>query len=369
MFVSFEGPEGAGKSTAVAGAVSYTHLDVYKRQGIMGLCTARELLNRGHDVTLFEQFRPGNLYGSSSGRTRIVRQAYPDQFYTEILLEGHPMWHDLEHELGRKLIHEVGLLSIGRHDSDEIVHELEALDNLRVPHRVLTSADVRTVCPQMALDTDEIAVMTLSAGWADVSAVLKGLSDSVRSKGAELVEAKVTDLTALDGYDRVVLTAGAWVTKFLDLDLRVTLQTVVYLDFETQGPVWIDYSQPMLYGFPSEPGSATTKVGYHPPGPETDPESVDRIPQAEAEALMMSRADRRFPGGHGRQNVVESAACLYTVARSEDFQIGWADRRVLFASPCSGHGFKFGPWIGRLIARLLLEEEVLSQWPRFACLR
>ncbi|MBS1713526.1 MAG: FAD-dependent oxidoreductase [Armatimonadetes bacterium] len=334
--------------------------------GIMGLCTARELLKRGHQVTLFEQIRPGNTQGSSHGRSRIVRQAYPDQFYTEILLEGHEMWHDLEKDLGRKLIHEVGLLSIGRHDSSEIVHELDTLDNLNVPHRVLTDVDIKTVCPQMALKHDEIAVMTLSAGWADVPAVLEGLLKAVQDRGADYVEGKVTDLRALNGFDRVVLTTGAWVTKFLDLDLRVTLQTVVYLDFETQGPVWIDYSDPMLYGFPSEPDASTTKIGFHPPGPETDPEDVERIPQEDAMALMIDRARSRFPRAACTATVVEALGCLYTVSTNEDFRLGWVDRRVLFASPCSGHGFKFGPWIGRLIAQVTLGEETLDRWPRFA---
>ena len=45
--------------------------------GIMGVAAAYELASRGHDVTVLEQFELGHTRGSSHGRSRIVRLAYP----------------------------------------------------------------------------------------------------------------------------------------------------------------------------------------------------------------------------------------------------------------------------------------------------
>lgn len=331
--------------------------------GIMGLCTARAFTLRGHEVTLFEQHGSGNPYGSSHGRTRIVRQAYPDQFYTEILLKGHGLWHDLEHDTGQKLIHEVGLLFVANKDEAELHHELESLENLGVPHRIHTSETIRQVHSHMVLQAEEIAVMTLSAGWADVPLILNSLQTFNEARGVKVARERVTNLNHLERFDKVIVTAGAWVTKFFDLPVEVTLQTFAYVDKEMSGPVWIEGFGDHLYGFPSEPLSSTAKVGFHTLGPVTDPDTIDRVPQADALTAIKQGAARRF--GIADPQIVETSCCLYSTAPNDDFKIGWANENTLVASPCSGHGFKFGPWIGSFLADLVEEKEDIRDWPRF----
>ncbi|MBI2177843.1 MAG: FAD-dependent oxidoreductase, partial [Candidatus Tectomicrobia bacterium] len=48
--------------------------------------------------------------------------------------------------------------------------------------------------------------------------------------------------------------------------------------------------------------------------------------------------------------------CLYTNTKTEDFLIGLhpADPRIAIGAGFSGHGFKFGPLTGRLLAELVL---------------
>lgn len=333
--------------------------------GIMGLCTATNLARRGHSVMLFEQHEPGNKYGSSHGRTRIVRQAYPDQFYTEILLKGHELWYKLEAETSTKLIHEVGLLFVAPRDEPEMWHELEALDNLKVSHRVLTQKDIRQVHSHMVLHDDEIALMTLSAGWADVPAVLSTLLKLSQDLGVEYIQERVTSLDKLmasQPLDRLVVSAGAWIPKFCNLPAQVTLQTFCYINTHMTGPVWIEGFGDHMYGFPSEVGAATSKIGYHTVGPITDPDTLDREPQKPALEAIKSCARRRFGVD---PTIVESSACLYTTAKNDDFKIGWLTDKILIASPCSGHGFKFGPWMGNFLTDLIEGKESLANWPRF----
>jgi sarcosine oxidase len=349
--------------------------------GVMGLCTAKSLAERGHTVTVFEQHGLNHGLGSSNGRSRIVRQAYPDSFYTEILLEGHALWTELEVEAEEELIHLVGLLYVGPKDEPEMWHELETLEQLGVRHEVLTDASVGAVHPLMKLGASEIAVLTRDAGWADVPAVLSAVARLARERGAQFVRSKV-DHTVSTGFDRAIVTAGSWIGDWADLTapdssakvygeasskprdgIKVTLQSYAYLEGRHQGPVWIEGFGEHSYGFPSEPSRNDFKIGHHELGPEIDPNDPNRTPPSSQIRAIQEAAWRRF--GVRNAPVTESQGCLYTVAPGDDFKIGWLDERTLLASPCSGHGFKFGPWMGRFLADLVEGKRDLGDWPRF----
>ena len=59
---------------------------------------------------------------------------------------------------------------------------------------------------------------------------------------------------------------------------------------------------------------------------------------------------------------VAGATCLYTNTPTQDFVI---DREgpIVVGSPCSGHGFKFAPLIGRMLADLA--QGIAEPLPRF----
>src|SRR5712691_13543401 len=76
----------------------------------MGSAAARVLARAGHEVTLFEQFRVGHDRGSSHGRTRIVRLAYPEVEFVELAKEAFAGWRELEQESGQELLELNGLL-------------------------------------------------------------------------------------------------------------------------------------------------------------------------------------------------------------------------------------------------------------------
>jgi sarcosine oxidase len=78
----------------------------------MGAATARALALRGRDVLLVEQFEVGHEHGSSHGRSRIVRLAYPEVEFVELAREGFAGWRELERESGRALLELSGLLEL-----------------------------------------------------------------------------------------------------------------------------------------------------------------------------------------------------------------------------------------------------------------
>jgi sarcosine oxidase len=62
--------------------------------------------------------------------------------------------------------------------------------------------------------------------------------------------------------------------------------------------------------------------------------------------------ERYLPGAAGP--VASTLTCLYTQAPDGDFVLGPhpAHPQVVVASPCSGHGFKYTPAIGAILADL-----------------
>jgi sarcosine oxidase len=93
--------------------------------GIMGSATAHALARDGRDVLLIEQFHVGHERGSSHGRSRIVRLAYPEVEFVELAKEAFAGWRELEQESGRELLELNGLLELaedsGRSSQEALV--------------------------------------------------------------------------------------------------------------------------------------------------------------------------------------------------------------------------------------------------------
>lgn len=181
------------------------------------------------------------------------------------------------------------------------------------------------------------------AGWVAASAALVATCSLALAAGVEHVP---TEAERLERFDRVAVCAGPWVRRFWpDAPVRVTLQATAFLQASVEGPVWIEDGPDLLYGFPGG------KVGVHRPGREVDPDDPSREPPAEMVDAIRAFAPRRL----GVEcDVTRATGCLYTVAPDEGFRFHRLDARTLVVSACSGHGFKFGPWVGVKVAEALV---------------
>ena len=114
-------------------------------------------------------------------------------------------------------------------------------------------------------------------------------------------------------------------------------------------PCFIHRSSPLLYGLPSPTGRV--KVGEHSSGPVVDPDHRSLLPDPPALARLTTVVTEVCPGL--RPAAVDAHQCLYATAPSDDFIL---DRRgpVVVAAGLGGHGFKFGPAIGRIVADLAI---------------
>lgn len=341
--------------------------------GIAGASAARHLAERGHEVTVFEQFEPGHTKGSSHGQSRIVRKAYPDAFYTAIMQEAYPMWAELDAHSDLRLLHECGLLYFGNQADPSLLAVVEALKALDVPHEVLDPLASAQKLPGLILTEDEIGIFTPEAGWVNAGKSVQTSLALAEAVGAWIVRQKVTSLEKLEKtFDRVVLCAGPWVGKFVKLDVAVTVQTLAYVKGKHEGPVWIEEGPRYAYGFPSEPGRAAWKLGAHNLRIPWDPDDPDRPESQETLDGIEAFAERRFgevrsPLEPEEPLVTDVITCLYTNTPDEDFRFGRLSEKTVYASACSGHGFKFGPWVGRFLADVVEERQDIGRYKRFYC--
>lgn len=348
--------------------------------GGTGSAALRFLAQAGHEAIGYEQFRVGHTRGSSHGESRIIRYAYPDPLYTNLMGHAYPLWDDLERQAGQELFVRCGGLFIDREGSETLTQVVGALAGAGLPHDFLTAGETRERYPAFHLDGGEVSLWQPESGFLRASDCVRANIRLAVAAGAQLREdVRVMAIAARSQwgvlvsteareeiFERILVTAGPWIGKFLrDLHLPVTVtrQQVVYAGIarnaerfsSAQMPVWIDSGSPeFYYGIPADGRIPGIKLAMHRFGEEFDPDHADR-PVSEAElAEAMAYARRRFPDISG--DVTYSTACLYTVAPNEDFLIDAVPGipGAHFISGCSGHGFKFTVLLGRIGADLLL---------------
>ena len=304
--------------------------------GIHGLSAARRLAEAGHRTVLFDPRPVGHGLGSSHGPNRIVRRAYPDAHHTALMGEAYPLWRELERASGTSLLHEVGLLCFGPSGGPYVAGLAQALDSQNVPYeRNAPTGDIR-------LQKGEAAIFVPEAGWVAASAALQATYALALAAGVEHVP---SEAHGLERFDRVAVCAGPWVRRFWpEAPVRVTLQATAFLPTSDEGPVWIEDGPDLLYGFPGG------KVGVHRAGREVDPDDPSRRPPEDMIEAIGDFGCRRLGID---VEPTRATGCLYTVTPDEGFRFHRTDARTLVVSACSGHGFKFGPWVGVRVARAL----------------
>ena len=316
--------------------------------GIMGSATAYVLARDGHDVVLYEQLEVGHTRGSSHGRSRIVRLAYPEVEFVELAQEAFAGWRELEREAGVELLELNGLL--------ELVDDLAqgssaALDAVGAPYELLDANTVRERWP-VGVPNGWTALFQPEAGMVRADLSLRAFVDRAVAHGAQLRER--TPVASLDELDAaaVVLTAGPWVRRFFpDLPVRTTRETVAYfrrdgeplpsvvqLDPVTRGHALYSLHDP-VHGL---------KAGAHHAGAEIDPDD-EGGPDAALVERIAEWVARTYPDADPKPVAAET--CMYTTTADEHFILERRDR-VVIGSPCSGHGFKFAPAVGRRLAQM-----------------
>ena len=317
--------------------------------GVMGRAAAWALTGRGADVTVFEQFDLDHVRGSSHGRSRIVRLAYPEAHWVRLAAEAMAGWRELEAQSGTELLGLYGLVELA--SSPELT-SAAALDACGAPYRPLDAVAARQL--GVVLPAGWTALHQPEAGVVRADLASRAFLDLAVARGARVETGRrVASLDELDA-DVVVVTAGAWATSLVpELPVRVTRETVAY--FRREGP-----PAPSVVELDDATGGHALyalydpvfglKAGVHHAGAEADPDA-DGSPDPALVARVAGWVRERLPGVDPEP--VKSDTCLYTSTVDEEFVLERRGR-VVVGSACSGHGFKFAPAVGRRLAALAL---------------
>jgi sarcosine oxidase len=346
--------------------------------GATGSATACALAQRGLAVIGFDRHTPPHAFGSSHGDSRIIREAYfEDPVYVPMVQRAYELWRALERSSGTRLLLETSGLMIGAPDSTLVRGARHSAELHGLPYTMLTAAEVGQRFPALQPEDGMVAVWEPRAGVLRPEACVDVQLAGARQHGAELhfdepIEVWHDDGAAFDiitvaGRYRarhLVLSAGAWIDTLLPrLAHPFTIERQVLQWFEPvrdaalftpqRCPIhlWQFDGERFFYGFPDT--GAGVKLAFHHGGEIT---RVDRVRRAvdDDDSTSLRAALRRFvPAADGR--VLASTVCLYTNTPDEHFRIDRHPQheRVVIASACSGHGFKFAPVLGEIVADMI----------------
>jgi sarcosine oxidase len=350
--------------------------------GAHGSAAALALARRGLRVLGIEMGERGHGLGSSGGHSRMIRRAYfEDPGYLPLLTAAWEGWDRLAEAAGEQFVELTGGLYAGPAEGDVFRGSVASARDQGLAHEVLDAAEIRRRWPVFTVGDEVAGLYDPGAGWIRPERAIEAQLRLAEQGGAELHfgERAIDWRPGLGGglevetdagvhrVEHLVIAVGAWTSYFVpDLALPLEVERLPVLWFEPTAdtaelssgrmPVWImDTAEDgTFYGFPYD-SSLGLKVSRHHSGEPAEPDSVDRSLHAADVERVRAFSRRNLPAADGPLR--SSTVCLYTNTPDFHFVIDVhpAVGGVAFASACSGHGFKFAPVIGEILADLVTD--------------
>ncbi|HLY24049.1 MAG TPA: N-methyl-L-tryptophan oxidase [bacterium] len=351
--------------------------------GAMGSAAAYHLARRGRRVLGLDGLPPGHRLGSSHGYTRVIRKAYfENPAYVPLLRRAYELWTELSEESVEPLYQRTGGLWLGAKSAAVVDGALASARTHGVAYELLSPADVRRRFPVFAPRDDMVALFEPDAGvlFPD-PCILAHLSGAARA-GAYLrydqpvlrweaggERAAVETPAGRHEAGVVVVTAGPWapaLLRSLSLPIEATRRIVGWFAPAAPEqapllqadvcPVWIcDLHGTNIYGVPDVGDGHGLKAAIHERGPACTPDTCRREVGEDEVAQLTEVLRKVLPAAAGR--LIEAETCLYTMTPDWHFVIDRpaAQRTLLYATGFSGHGFKFAPVVGEILADLAVD--------------
>ena len=345
--------------------------------GAMGSAAVASLARRGCRVVGIDKYAPGHDRGSSHGATRIIRLGYFEHpSYVPLLRAAYPLWRDLAAKSGLPLLTITGIVEIGAPESDLIAGTLRSALMHGLAHEVFDHAALMRRFPAFRVPAGFVGVFQPEGGFLRAEQAIKAQLALAREAGAQLrigeeviaVEPRgtgvrlVTRSGVLDAGCAVV-AAGPWVKSVLPglpAPIRVTRQVLGWFEPHDRAlfapgrfPVFLlQNADGIFYGFPDDGASGVKVAKHHHADESVDPDHCEREVSAADEAMIRAVLAAHLRDANGRR--LAATTCLYTMTPDGDFILDRlpGHEAIIVASPCSGHGFKFAPVIGEILADL-----------------
>ena len=363
--------------------------------GVFGVAAAIALRGRGWDVVLLDQGEAPHPKATSNDLNRVIRADYgKDDFYVDLGLEAIAGWERWNETWPEPVYHPDGFLVLSKDGLEPGTFEGDSYRKLverGVPVRVLEPAGVRARFPVWTPDQYAVAYFNPRAGWAEADRALTGLIEEARDLGADVRGAaavaglletgggvtgvELRDSGRVEG-DVTLVAAGPWTPRllpWLDDVMWPSGQPILYLrperpdDYRAPrfSPWAADLANTGWYGI-SGLRDGRVKVAHHGEGARVDPGSDGLVVDEETERVFRRFLRANLPGLASAE-VAGSRMCVYCDTWDGDFWIDHDPERpgLVVATGGSGHGFKFAPVLGPIIADVVERRE--NRWAhRFA---
>jgi glycine/D-amino acid oxidase-like deaminating enzyme len=363
--------------------------------GVMGLFTAYHASERFGRVVVLERGRIGDPMTASFGRTRSFRNDYLDPTYARLAHEAFRLWGAFELRTASRALVRCGCLNIAKRSVTPNLADtyaqlsFETLTRLGLPTRSFERAALRDRFPD--LDAD-VARLDVDAGVVDVRAVTGALTRVLGERGVRVLEGVETIAIEGDGAAlavrtdageivtrSLVVTAGHGTNDVLSLLADCALQVPITKDRPSEAKYFIPpasararfvagampviaYLDTGIYCHPIVDGLVdAVKIGYYdPPDMPATSTAIDSI-AGFVEQCMPGLADAAV------SEVEDVDQCDYDLVADDDFVLGPIPgvANAFVGVGWRGTGYKFAPWVGRVLAELALQGATVYDIARF----
>jgi glycine/D-amino acid oxidase-like deaminating enzyme len=334
---------------------------------------------------------------ASFGLTRSVRNDYGDPAYARLAFEARQLWRKLERTSGERLLIDCGCLNLVKDsvtpdlDRTYAVESYAVLEQLSLPREIFSRSELAERFPQFDADGGWLDV---DAGFADLAAVTRALREGLQARGVTVAEntepqsitrsRRTWTVATSSGpveSDVLVITAGLGTNDMLGLLPGCSVRFPLRPDRPSQSKYFIPpaalrdqftesvmpvfaYLDIGIYGHPVYEGKTPgVKIGfYNPPDVARAPSQIGSVEDFVAECM---------PGLRGAE-VVDVAAsgvdtCWYDLVADDEFILGAVPGvpDVYTGVGWRGTGYKFAPWVGRVLAQLAVQRGTVYDIGRF----
>jgi sarcosine oxidase len=343
--------------------------------GAMGSATAYYLAHSPGRTLVLERFYENHPFGSSHGRTRLLRTAYSEgPVFVPLVLRARSLWKLLGREAGREIFRPTGVLLAGRSGSSELAQARSSARSQALPHEMLDGREAAQRFRMFRFGADDAALWDPGGGILFPERAIHAFRQGASRRGVRFrwnspvirwntrADGRVLLGTSRRDYlaGRVVFSAGAWLSGLVpDLPLPVVVEQQSVFWFVAPGParrpfrqmpgfVWYQRNGEYFYGTPDF--GEGVKVGG------SEGQIVRNLARRPATSEREARAVRRFAQSRLlgiSTKSVRRIRCLYTNTPDRNFivDVHPDTPHIMLVSACSGHGFKFASAIGELVAR------------------
>jgi sarcosine oxidase subunit beta len=346
--------------------------------GINGCCSAYYLASRGvKNIILLEK---GYVASGPTGRSSgIVRQHYSQETLAAMARDSVHVWQNFEEQVGGSAgFVQCGVVFFAGQEGASSLRSTVAMhQRIGIKAALLSRDEIQKMEPALASDDIVAGAYESEGGYADPALAANSFAEAASRLGVEIrKKTKVTGMRIESGKIQAVLTdkgeistrcainiAGPWGKDIanvagISLPIKASRHPVIILErpsqWRTPTPVWGD----LINGWYFKPERDTAMMvgSIRDIDDDVDIEDHATLPSYDETESYSAAMLQRFPVmGSGLAH--KGWAGLYDVTPDWQPVIDRIPEVDGFycAVGFSGHGFKIGPAVGRIVAELVVD--------------